>query len=385
MRIPALAPWAFSIMLWAAVMFLQALLVEANGTRSPDTQTPTTLSGMQEASSLGALAAGGSMLHETKASTLPLIGGTQEPIKIEVTDQGGTTSQPASNFQSTTNHELFLAMTSKPALASGSSVNNTSTHAPSNLTSSHSTSGPTFTTPTSSTHSISNSTSGLPGYTPTLLNLIHSISSSTSASPHSSPPLSDLTHSASQSSTWLPDSTSVTSSPTDAALYKRKGSSDSTQTAVISTSRPTDSTNSVMGAVVPKKLLTTTSAKTKTPTIHHEGNNASGGSNSCLSRKDGLVSQCLIAIASLAAVATFFMVCTIFLCTKLSAQKHRYRMSMNQGTEMMCISSLLPDGDVAHAKLRYPKSNGALIPSADESEGDDLTLHSFLPENERTA
>nr|XP_023664118.1 P-selectin glycoprotein ligand 1 [Paramormyrops kingsleyae] len=377
-----MAPWAFSLMLWAAVMFPQALLQEANGTLSPDMQAPTTLSGMQEASSIGALAVGGStmapILHETEAaSILPLIGGTQEPIKIEVTDQGGTTSQPANDFQSATNHQLLLALTSKAALASSSSVNNTSTHAPSNITYSHS-------TPTLSTHSMSNSTSGLPGSTPTLLNLIHSISSSIAASPHSTPPLSDTTHSASQSSTGLSASTSVTSNSTAASLHKRKGSSDSTQASVISTSKPTDSTNSSMGAVVPKKPLTTASATTRSSTIHHEGNNASGGSN-CLSRKDGLVSQCLIAIASLAAVATFFMVCTIFLCTKLSAQKHRYRMSMNQGTEMMCISSLLPDGDVAHAKLRYPKSNGALIPSVDESEGDDLTLHSFLPENERTA
>ncbi|KAJ8263661.1 hypothetical protein COCON_G00161180 [Conger conger] len=101
------------------------------------------------------------------------------------------------------------------------------------------------------------------------------------------------------------------------------------------------------------------------------------------SRKDGLVSQCLIAIVTLAGVATVFIVSTTVLCTKLSARKYRYRMRQSSGTEMTCISALLPDGNGAHGRPRTPKSNGALLPNLEDGEGDDLTLHSFLPEMER--
>ncbi|XP_061116759.1 P-selectin glycoprotein ligand 1 [Conger conger] len=101
------------------------------------------------------------------------------------------------------------------------------------------------------------------------------------------------------------------------------------------------------------------------------------------SRKDGLVGQCLIAIVTLAGVATVFIVSTTVLCTKLSARKYRYRMRQSSGTEMTCISALLPDGNGAHGRPRTPKSNGALLPNLEDGEGDDLTLHSFLPEMER--
>ncbi|KAJ8379378.1 hypothetical protein SKAU_G00001560 [Synaphobranchus kaupii] len=101
------------------------------------------------------------------------------------------------------------------------------------------------------------------------------------------------------------------------------------------------------------------------------------------SRRDGLVSQCLIAIAALAGVATIFIVSTIVLCTKLSSTKHRYRMNRDYGTEMVCISNLLPDGNGSHGRPRISKSNGALIPNLEDSDEDDLTLHSFLPETDR--
>ncbi|XP_035291793.1 P-selectin glycoprotein ligand 1 [Anguilla anguilla] len=101
-------------------------------------------------------------------------------------------------------------------------------------------------------------------------------------------------------------------------------------------------------------------------------------------RKDGLVSQCLIAIATLAGVATIFIVSTTVLCTKLSSAKYRYRMDrVAYGTEMVCISSLLPDGNGPHSAPRRPRSNGALLPNLEDDEGDDLTLHSFLPETDR--
>lgn len=102
------------------------------------------------------------------------------------------------------------------------------------------------------------------------------------------------------------------------------------------------------------------------------------------SKKTNLVGACLIAIASLAGLATFFMVCSIILCTKLAAAKHRYRVRMGgEGTEMVCISALLPDGD-GPMRPKTPKSNGALIPitDTDSDYGDNLTLNSFLPDGD---
>lgn len=106
-------------------------------------------------------------------------------------------------------------------------------------------------------------------------------------------------------------------------------------------------------------------------------------------KQQGLVSNCLIAIASLAGLATFFMVCSIILCTKLSGAKHRYRLRScgGEGTEMVCISSLLPDGEGVVVRPKIPKSNGALIPitdvDGDSDCGDNLTLNSFLPDGDR--
>ncbi|KAG7480859.1 hypothetical protein MATL_G00060730 [Megalops atlanticus] len=152
----------------------------------------------------------------------------------------------------------------------------------------------------------------------------------------------------------------------------------------------TGTTNSSMGALVPHKYpgrqhqpTTTGETKTiKTTTPNDHPADRDGFPCSTVTpRRDGLVGQCLIAIATLAGVATIFIVSTIILCTKLSSSKYRYRMTHNCGTEMVCISSLLPDG--THGRPRIPKSNGALIPSTEDSEGDNLTLHSFLPDTDR--
>lgn len=54
---------------------------------------------------------------------------------------------------------------------------------------------------------------------------------------------------------------------------------------------------------------------------------------------------------------------------------------------MVCISSLLPDGDGVVVRPKIPKSNGALIPitdvDGDSDCGDNLTLNSFLPDGDR--
>ncbi len=103
------------------------------------------------------------------------------------------------------------------------------------------------------------------------------------------------------------------------------------------------------------------------------------------SQGDGLVSRCLIAIASLAALTTIFIISTICLATKLSAGRYRHKAHLLQDTEMVCISALMNDTDHPVPKpRRHPKSNGALIPNAEDGDpdGDDLTLNSFIPDTE---
>lgn len=103
------------------------------------------------------------------------------------------------------------------------------------------------------------------------------------------------------------------------------------------------------------------------------------------SRGDGLVSRCLIAIASMAALTTIFIISTICLATKLSGGRYRHKAHLLQETEMVCISALLNDTDHPVPKPRqHPKSNGALIPNAEDGDpdGDNLTLNSFIPDTE---
>ncbi|KAJ0057196.1 hypothetical protein NL108_002130 [Boleophthalmus pectinirostris] len=103
----------------------------------------------------------------------------------------------------------------------------------------------------------------------------------------------------------------------------------------------------------------------------------------------GVVKKCLIVIASLAVVATIFIISTIILCTKLSSRKFKLR-RQQQGTEMMCISSLLPESSNPHhryTRQRSPVHNGVLVihncGDSDDEIGDNLTLSSFLPDNDR--
>lgn len=78
------------------------------------------------------------------------------------------------------------------------------------------------------------------------------------------------------------------------------------------------------------------------------------------------------------------------LCARLSSRSYKYKVKVKkapQETEMMCISSLLPEINYSYSRQRNPVTNGVLvIPSgrdSDEDTGDNLTLSSFLPENER--
>ncbi|XP_067296353.1 P-selectin glycoprotein ligand 1 [Pseudorasbora parva] len=103
------------------------------------------------------------------------------------------------------------------------------------------------------------------------------------------------------------------------------------------------------------------------------------------SKDDTLVSRCLIAIASMAALTTIFIISTICLATKLSGYRYRHKAHLLQETEMVCISALMNDTDHPVPKpRRHPKSNGALIPNTEDGDpdGDNLTLNSFLPDTE---
>ncbi|XP_036730106.1 P-selectin glycoprotein ligand 1 isoform X1 [Balaenoptera musculus] len=96
------------------------------------------------------------------------------------------------------------------------------------------------------------------------------------------------------------------------------------------------------------------------------------------------VKQCLLAILILALVATVFLVCTVVLAIRLSRKNHLYPVRNYSPTEMVCISSLLPEGGegpaaMANGRLPKAKSQGLKAGPGEDREGDDLTLHSFLP------
>ncbi|XP_074462030.1 P-selectin glycoprotein ligand 1 [Larus michahellis] len=95
-----------------------------------------------------------------------------------------------------------------------------------------------------------------------------------------------------------------------------------------------------------------------------------------------VMNKCLLAILLLALVAAIFMVCTGVLGALLwrRARTAHHRLSP---TEMVCISSLLPDSDMATngpkpAPVRRQK---LLLDGGSEADGDNLTLSSFLPEH----
>ncbi|XP_036908239.1 P-selectin glycoprotein ligand 1 isoform X1 [Sturnira hondurensis] len=96
------------------------------------------------------------------------------------------------------------------------------------------------------------------------------------------------------------------------------------------------------------------------------------------------VKHCLLAILVLALVATTFLVCTVVLAVRLSRKNHMYPVRNYSPTEMVCISALLPEGDegpaaTANGSLPTTKKPGLKEGLGEDREGDDLTLHSFLP------
>ncbi|XP_005344305.1 P-selectin glycoprotein ligand 1 [Microtus ochrogaster] len=94
------------------------------------------------------------------------------------------------------------------------------------------------------------------------------------------------------------------------------------------------------------------------------------------------VKQCLLVILILASLATVFLVCTVVLAVRLSRKNHMYPVRNYSPTEMICISSLLPEGGEGApvtANGDLPKVQDPKTEPSEDRDGDDLTLRSFLP------
>ncbi|XP_058512641.1 P-selectin glycoprotein ligand 1 [Ochotona princeps] len=94
------------------------------------------------------------------------------------------------------------------------------------------------------------------------------------------------------------------------------------------------------------------------------------------------VRQCLLAILILALVATVFLVCSVVLAIRLTRKNHMYPVRGYSPTEMVCISSLLPegtDGATTTTNGLLPKELDPKAEAAEERKEDTLPLHSFLP------
>ncbi|XP_040013640.1 P-selectin glycoprotein ligand 1 [Xiphias gladius] len=197
--------------------------------------------------------------------------------------------------------------------------------------------------------------------------------STTSAELSTSQPLSDTTP---RSFTSQSPDTTGSSSTTDSRTATVSNDS------AISTSAASTSPAGILIPHVPETNPTTRS--TPAAPLEVSKSPPSTEVRPCSTR--GVVTQCLIAIASLAGLATIFMVSTIILCTKLSARKYKVK-KPQEATEMMCISALLTERNYTYTRQRSPVTNGVLVlPSdgdSDEEGGDNLTLSSFLPENYR--
>ncbi|KAM4635225.1 P-selectin glycoprotein ligand 1 [Polymixia lowei] len=188
--------------------------------------------------------------------------------------------------------------------------------------------------------------------------------------------------SSSKSTSTTRHSSTIESSSTTVAVSSTSG---------ISTAISTKSSAGVLIPRVPKRLpILTTKSSPAHLTSPPKQSPPVPGIQPCFTNRNGVVNRCLIAIASLAGLTTIFMVSTIILCAKLSSRRHRYRIrEAQQGTEMVCISALLPERNCVYGRNLKPKSNEVLLLStegdSDDDGGDNLTLNSFLPENDRLA
>uniref|UniRef100_A0A8C6YCA4 P-selectin glycoprotein ligand 1 n=1 Tax=Naja naja TaxID=35670 RepID=A0A8C6YCA4_NAJNA len=101
-----------------------------------------------------------------------------------------------------------------------------------------------------------------------------------------------------------------------------------------------------------------------------------------------LIGKCLLAILLLALVAAIFIVCSGVLAIMLWRQKRAYRLGQTNHTEMVCISSLLSaekeeEEEEERRRRRQSKVKRVQLlgDTGSETEADNLTLNSFLPEH----
>ncbi|KAG8455695.1 hypothetical protein GDO86_001766, partial [Hymenochirus boettgeri] len=89
--------------------------------------------------------------------------------------------------------------------------------------------------------------------------------------------------------------------------------------------------------------------------------------------------QCMLVILILAVVCTIFIITTVALAAKLSRDRNRYKLRQTNFTEMTCITSLLPESD-QQSKVK-PKIMKTFAANMEDSDGDNTTLNSFLPDH----
>ncbi|XP_015268745.1 PREDICTED: P-selectin glycoprotein ligand 1 [Gekko japonicus] len=98
---------------------------------------------------------------------------------------------------------------------------------------------------------------------------------------------------------------------------------------------------------------------------------------------DKMVGQCLLAISLLALVAAIFIIATFVLIALLLRQKRAYKLHRHNHTEMVCISSLLAAEEAEASGGRAPRAKRVktLAENGSETDMDNLTLNSFLPDH----
>lgn len=96
-----------------------------------------------------------------------------------------------------------------------------------------------------------------------------------------------------------------------------------------------------------------------------------------------MVGQCLLAISFLALVAAVFIIATFVLIALLLRQKRAYKLRKHNPTEMVCISSLLAaeEAEASRGRVSRAKRGKMLAENGSETDIDNLTLNSFLPDH----
>ncbi|XP_071376725.1 P-selectin glycoprotein ligand 1 [Centroberyx affinis] len=388
----------------AAVMNTSVGTVTSSGPQLDHTSTvplaPITVPGAAQPSSTANVSETEKPTEHPSASITANVSETEKPtehpsasITANVSETEKPTEHPSGQQSVMTSTELSAtpsaaglvsSSTTKPnATSTLSSITRTATPAP---LSTHEVNSPTVSITTSGPSTVIATNSTFPVSVFDLSNTSTSNTEMSTAStelPSTSQPISPTRTPVSSSK--VPDTTGPSSTTKSPRTTEAVSNISDTSTTAVSNS----SSAGVLIPRIPKRLpVVTIKSPSATTTVHRKKSTSGPGVQPCsTSRRDGVVNKCLIAIASLAGLATIFIVSTIILCAKLSSRKYRYRMRDSpQGTEMVCISALLPDRS-SYGRYRRPVSNGALLPNtegdSDEDGGDNLTLSSFLPENDR--